>query len=240
MIFKAIFYGLAILTLMSGAPLHGANKELDSKAFLDIARTPSGGNHWVRLSGSVMNRRRGADTIKASLEFATLFTGKRTLAQVIIDKSQGYMIGQVYGAGNENTSITPMKADGYEKPLLGEYGLRPDDLTMSFIYWDFVRELKRDTVKMQDCRVFELQSEDKSELVRVFFSAEYFFPLKVQWLHTGKDEPHRNLEVSAYRKVNNIHVPSVLTLYGPGWRTRVDFEDIDTGEADNIPKNLFR
>ncbi len=237
--FKIFFCAMFALALLPGI-CRADKKELSAKEFLKIARYPSGGQYWVKLIGSVMNRRRGADTIEAPLKFVTLFTGKRTIAQIVINKSQGYQIGQVYGVGAEKTSIIPLKKGGYKVPLLGQYGLRPDDLTMSFIYWGFVREEERDTVKMQECRVIVLQSPDGKEYVKVFFSAKHYFPLKVQWFKKSAASAYRNLEVTAYREVDGIYVPSELKLYGPGWRTKVDFDNISVGKDGKIPKDLFQ
>ncbi len=237
---RIILCALFALAFLPGAFGAGDKKELSAEEFLKIARYPSGGQYWVKLIGSAMNLRRDADTIEAPLKFVTLFTGKRTIAQVIINNSQGYQIGQVYGVGAEKTSIIPLEKGGYKNPLLGQYGLRPDDLTMSFIYWKFIREEKRETVKMQECRVIVLQSEDEKEYVKVFFSAAHYFPLKVQWFKKDAAAAHRNLEVSAYRNVDGIYVPSELKLYGPGWRTKVDFADISVGKDGKIPKDLFQ
>lgn len=233
--------GIIGLTAFAGRSDAGV-KELDSAKFLQVVRRPPGRECWAKMNGTAWHRRRGQKMSEASLFLGILFTPQRTLAQIVIGGKQGYYVGQKYAPGCELTSIIPLRKGGYKQSLLADFGLRPEDLTMTFIFWDFVRELPRESIKGQECRVFLLRSPEKAkqELVRVFISARYFFPLKVEWVKGEASKAYRYLEVTSFRKENDFWLVSSMNLYGPGWRTRIKFSDTDAGFKDKLPKDLFK
>ncbi len=217
-------------------------EELSPERFLEIARRPPGRECWARMTGTAIHARSGSKAEEAKLELAIMFTPARTLAQMVINDSQGYLVGQKYGPGQDMTSIIPLDSEGYKDPILGKFGLRPEDLTMTFIFWQYVRELERDDIKGQECRVFLLQSPSKEmpETVRVYISAKYFFPLKVQWVGKEGDVPYRNMEITSFRKENDYWLVGSMILYGTGWKTKVSFDSAEAGEQKDLPDNFFR
>ena len=158
-----------------------ADTELSAKDFLYRVRHPAGRKRWAIMDGKVIHRRRGEDTVKAFLYLGILFNKDRTLAQVVINKKQGYMVGQAFIKGKDGTSIIPLNEATKEKPILGNFGLRPQDLTMTFLYWEFIKELAEESTKMINCRVLELKSPDGKETAKVWISKKYYFPIKVEW-----------------------------------------------------------
>ncbi len=218
-----------------------ADGELSVNDFLYCVRHPAGRKRWAIMNGKVIHRRRDKDTIKAVLYLGVLFNTDRTLAQVIINKKQGYMIGQAFIKGKEGTSIIPLNEATKEKPIIGNYGLRPQDLTMTFLYWEFKNELPEESTKMINCRVFELISPDGKETAKVWISKKYYFPVKVEWTKINEETPFRTLEVSSFARQDNYGVIKRLELYGPGWRTKINFTktEIGTPEKGTIPKDLF-
>jgi len=223
-----------------------ADEKLNSSEFLKMVRTPPGRESWAAMQGKAMHRRSGEKSIAAPIYFGVKFSPERTLAQVVVGGSEGYYVGQAYKASKDSTSIIPMQeiAEGATSKLAG-FGLRPEDLTMSFLYWGFVKELEADSVKSQDCRVFVLKDESSKELVKVHISSEYFFPLKVQWYADKyvEDTEKRTLEISSFEKKENFWLVSELSLFGTGWKTRVNFDDAKAGyskgENANVPQDLF-
>ncbi|MDD5727888.1 MAG: hypothetical protein PHV59_04905 [Victivallales bacterium] len=217
-------------------------RELSPADFLYRVRHPAGRKRWALMDGRIFHRRRGGDTVEAALYLGILFNKDRTLAQLLINASQGYMVGQDFSKGKDGTSVIPLNAATEKEPLLGNFGLRPEDLTMAFLYWEMIMELPADSVKMIACRVFQLRAPDGGETATVWISRKYYFPIKVQWTKTGKQEAFRSLEASSFETRNRYGVIKCLELYGPGWRTRIDFTKIEVGTPENnvIPKNLFR
>ncbi len=218
-----------------------ADKELSVNDFLYKVRHPAGRKRWAIMDGEVIHRRRGKETVNAFLYLGILFNHDRTLAQVVINKKQGYMVGQAFIKGKDGTSIIPMNKATKEKPVLGNFGLRPQDLTMTFLYWKFEKEFSEESCKMIDCRVLELKSPDNKETAKVWISKKYYFPIKVQWTRAKEEEPFRSLEVSSFKQQGSYGIIKRLELYGPGWRTKINFTktEIGTPEKGAVPKGLF-
>lgn len=217
-----------------------AGKNLSAEEFLQAVRRPSGRECWAKMEGTATNKRTGMEEpVEAKIHLGILFTPERTVAKLTVNGTESYDVGQSY-APPYATSVD-MKLDPESgKPILGDLGLRPQDLTMTFIYWDCKEELGRDSVKGQPCRVFMLESPDKSETARVHISAEYLFPLKVEWFKTGGKSPDRTLETVSFKRERDFWLLSSLKLYGPGWMTKVEFEDASAGfSKDGVPADLF-
>lgn len=218
-----------------------AAAKVSSEEFLYRVRHPAGRKRWAIMDGEVIHRRRGKDTVKAVLYLSFLFNTDRTLAQVVINKKQGYMLGQAFVRGRDGSTIIPINKATKEKPVLGNFGLRPQDLTMTFLYWKFVKEFPEESTKMFNCRVFKLKSFDGKETAKVWISKKYYFPLKVQWTRIPDKAPFRNLEVNSFKRLGKYYAVKRLELYGPGWRTKINFTktEIGTPKQGVVPKNLF-
>lgn len=235
-----------VIALIGGLMLLGAEQKIaaqqkDSEHFLDTARQPPGRECWARMSGTATHLRTGGKPEEAKLTLAILFTPARTLAQMMINDKQGYLVGQKYGSGADMTSVIPLDKEGYKEPILAKFGLRPEDLTMSFIFWRYVRELPPEEVKGQECRVFVLKSPDaEPEFVQVHISAKYFFPLKVRWSKKDGEDAYRFMEITSFRKESDYWMVGSLSIYGPGWKTRINFDNAQAGEQKDLPKDFFR
>jgi hypothetical protein len=184
--------------------------------------------------------------VKYPIYLGIRFTPERTLAQVVANNNEFYLIGQAYSDKPESTSIIVNRPDK-EKSVLADCGIRPEDLTLSFLYWPLQKELKNDSIKGYPCRVFQLLSPDKKESANVYISSQYFFPLKVEWFKNsnGKEPsvPSRTLEVKSFKKDpnENFWIVDTLEIYGPGFRTKIDFPESSAGYSKNgVPPELFQ
>ena len=236
--FKLLFSAICLYGFCLAA--YTAEK-LSVDDFLYKVRHPAGRKRWAIMDGKVIHRRRDKKTVNANLYVSILFNRDRTLAQVVINKKQGYMVGQAFVKGKDGTSIIPMNKATKEKPILGNFGLRPQDLTMTFLYWGFIKEFPEESTKMIDCRVLELISPDGKEKAKVWISKKYYFPIKVEWTKSKEEEAFRSLEVSSFKQQGKYGIIKRLELYGPGWRTRINFTktEIGTPEKGAVPKGLF-
>jgi hypothetical protein len=217
--------------------------DMSSKAFLAKTRTPPGRECWASMSGTVEHRRRGEDTQKTSLYIGIRFTAVNTLAQVLIGGHENYRVIQNYTGESSATVVADAPTSG--SSLLADFGLRAEDLTMTFLFWNFLEEKPPEKALGQSCRVFLLESPDHGETVRVFISEEYYFPLKVEWhrrVESGfESKPYRTLEAESFRRENDFWMVSSLSLYGPGWRTQIRFDECRGGyPEDATPEPLFR
>ncbi len=230
---------LLIFTTNSFADNHGS---LSAKQFLHKVRMrESGMNSWAMLSGKAVNKRRNQPMLSTPISLSLRFTPTRTLARVLLDNKEGYIVGRPYA--DTPTTVIPFGTDkkAGKDDSLGYYGLRAEDLTMAFLYWKLDKELPGGaTVQGLNCRVFDLDSPHKDELAKVFISTEYLFPVKMESIKTGQTKPYRVLEIGSLQKVNEFWFPSNFELYGPGWRTKVNFTSFKAGYTkDGVPKNLF-
>lgn len=206
--------------------------------FLARVRNPPGRDSWASMKGSAQHRRDNARTVKAAIEMGIFFTPVRTLAQIRFNGNEIYTIGQSYGKDSA-TSVETRIPDGI-KPQIGVYGITPEDLAMSFLYWEFLEEHAPETVRGQPCRVFTLVSKDKSERVKVKISCEYFFPLQGEWFRKNEKEPFRKLEAAAFKKDNDYWFVSKLILSGKDWVTTIRFPEVAAGQfRGKLPAGLF-
>ena len=96
----------AFATLALGFMLSAA--ELPLSKFMERARNPNSGSTFAALSGQIQHRRAGGKVENASLYFAVIIQPERSTGQIIIDGSEGYLIGQTRLSGDSETTVTPM------------------------------------------------------------------------------------------------------------------------------------
>lgn len=221
------------------APFNGDGASAED--FLRVMRQPRAQQSWGKMSGIAEHLRRGKAKVTMPIDLNVMFASDRILSQIIIDHRQGYLVGQTFTGKDSGTSVIPIhQADG-KNELLGEIGLRPEDLAMSFIYWDLVRELPRESISMRPCRIFLLKKDQ--ELVKLSADTDYLFPLRVEWYkdqYSDDAVPYRTLEASKFKEVNKLWMITRLSVSGPGWRTRIDFDKTTAGSSsDGVPADLF-
>ncbi|MBO4649238.1 MAG: hypothetical protein J5806_13885 [Lentisphaeria bacterium] len=234
---------LLMLTFCFMLPLSAEDQVLDSKTmtpeqFLSRVRNPPGRDSWALMKGSAQHRRDNARPVKAELEMGIFFTPVRTLAQIRFNGTEIYTIGQSYGKDG-STHVEKRIPSGVQ-PQIEIYGITPEDLAMSFLYWDFRQEHPQESIRGQDCRVFTLVSKNGAESVKVAISCEYFFPLRAEWFRNQEKEPVRKLEAAAFKKNNDYWFVSKLILSGKNWATTIRFPEADAGPfKDKLPSGLF-
>ena len=217
--------------------------ELAPEEFLAVSRKMPGRRSWALLEGEVVHRREGARTIKAPLRLGLLFTPEQNIAQLDFNNGEIYNIGQVLG--KNPTTVLKKKIGEGKKELLPLYGLEPQDLTMSFLYWDFLREEKGESVKGQACRRFILKEKgEKGNFLRVLISSEYFFPVSAEFFSSDpekKTDPYKTLEITSFVRKEKFWYPGKLRLAGGNWKSLVTFDRLEADEdMKTLPKDLFR
>jgi len=230
------------VTVPSFAEDENPGEKLEATEFLKIARRPPLEESWAKMNGEISHKRANTDTVKYPLYLGIRFTPERTLAQVVANKNEFYLIGQAYSDKPESTSIIVDRPEK-DKSVLADCGIRPEDLALSFMFWPLQSELKPGEIKGYPCRIFQLLSPDKKESATVYISVQYFFPLKVEWSkdNSGKKEIIRTLEVKSFKKEENFWLVNTLDISGPGWRTKVDFSETIAGFSKNgVPPDLFQ
>ena len=138
---------------------------LSSQAFLNEIRKPLRIDAWGEFTGGIVTKgAKGKHSGK--LRVRITFTKDAMFTQIVLNDVNVYSLEQKHSGENANAT---MKLDLPEKetaPGLFDFGVRPEDMSFSFIYWDFIEELPRENKRMSECRVFRLASPDKDGTVR--------------------------------------------------------------------------
>lgn len=202
--------------------------------FVTALRSAGTGETWGRLSGTIAHRRRGSRPVEAPLSFRTLFTAKAVVGQLVFREKELYQLTQ--------SRVAPFSSsvENNGKTTLQDVGVLPSDLVMNFIYWDFKGEEKPEKIRMQDCRVLLFESPKTKERVKVYASAAYIFPIRVEWLDKKTGKPFRTLDVNGLEKVKELWVVSEVVVSGPGWKSIIKFSKLEAGQnRDGVPADLF-
>ena len=237
-VFALVFSLLTGPVLFAGPAENLPPEKWTAQDFLARVRNPPGRDSWASMKGSAQHSRDNARPVKAEIRMGIFFTPVRTLAQIQFNGNEIYTIGQSYGKDG-STSVEKRIPDGVT-PQLPVYGITPEDLAMSFLYWDFKEEHPHETLRGQECRVFTLASKGRTEFVKVTISCEYFFPLRAEWFDGKDPEPVRRLEAAAFKKENDYWFVSKLNLSGKNWSTTIRFPEVSAGQfKDKLPQGLF-
>jgi len=238
-IFLCWFHILIISTLLSPGLI--GEEFPSSLKFLDLVRRNHPVDTWSIMEGEVSHKRKGSSVITAPIKLSVRFTDTRGLTKITIGKGkteESYTVGQPYN-GDAPSIITSANSQN-NTPELANYGLKPEDLTMAFLYWKFEKELDKTTLKGMDCRVFLLPDPTTKEQVKVYISSDYYYPMKAEWFKTKEREPYRTYYINSFKKVGKLWAPNSFDLCGPGWRTNVEFDKVNLGFVkEGLPKGLF-
>ena len=224
--------------LFSAFAAVGGETDLAPAAFLERARRPNQVDTWAMLSGRLQHRREGGKAESMSIYFGIIIQKDRSTGQLVFDGREGYLLGQA--RDRKGASVIPMQKS---TTLIDHTGVRASDLTLDFLYYDLVREDREEKLGgYVACRVMVLSSPDKAEQVRVFLSKTYYFPLRAEFFRAGEKEPWRILETGGFTRRNDLYYVRRLLIEGPGWRTRIDFNEAELGlyKPETAPKNLIR
>lgn len=226
---------LLLFLLCAGTCLHADDyKNIPVDKFVAALRSAGTGETWGRLTGTVAHRRRGKRPVEAPISFRTLFTAKAVVGQLVFREKELYQLTQ--------SRIAPYSSsvETSGKTTLHDVGILPSDLVMNFIYWDFKGEDKPENIRMQDCRVLLFESPKTKDKVKVYASAAYIFPIRVEWLDLKTGKPFRTLDVNGLEKVNDLWVVSEVSVSGPGWKSIMKFKKLEAGQnKDGVPADLF-
>lgn len=226
------------------------------ESFLKSVRQPQLTEAWSLMSGKAEHYR--AEIVKndeviqeeqamtAPIRLGMRFQTDSINAQLVFNNTEIYAVGQQLTDGQAGTTVTRLSPVEDKDVLLPEFGLRPSDLTLSFVHWDFVKEEASERVSGLSCRVMILQNPASDEQVRLWLAERYRFPVKVQWLL--KDKVQREARFSDFKEINGdlvmikqFRIENKSGAFNENWQTRITFEEI---EADRDlrqapPANLF-
>ncbi len=239
---KLFFLSFFLILCCSAESAERVNmRTIPAEDFLKIVRRATSQETWSKMAGKVQHRRTGASVLTSEIRLGVRFTPVRVIGQLVLDGKEFYNLGQTFSDPPRSTRSFSGRALEPEKALLPVYGLSPDDLLLGFLYQDFIREEPDTKVSIYHTRVLRMRNSKTNEIARVYISTDYAFPLKVEWFRKETDkEPYRTLEIVSIKEKDDFVLISKLRLDGDGWRTRIDFSELDAGYAEkSIPADLF-
>ena len=222
---------ISLLLLLSViCPLFAVDYDkLSMHDFLKMARRSNPTATYAKLNGTLQHQRKGAKLLTVPLYFGIILRPERTAGQIVINKSEGYLLGQSKQAAL--TTVTPMKKN--QGNLLGYCGVRASDLTMSFLFCKPEKELEPELLSVVPCRVLLLDNPADKEKIKVWISRQHCFPMLAEFTRYGETKPYRTLEADGFTKKNELYYVRKIRLEGPGWRTRIEF-NAGSAEVDKL------
>ena len=223
--------GICLLAQNEDVNVESASAEsmstLPSQAFLKEIRKPLRIDAWGEFTGSIVNK--GAKGKRSgNLRVRITFTKDAMFTQIVLNDVNVYSLEQKHSGENSNATVKLDLPAKETAPGLFDFGMRPEDMSFSFIYWDFVEELPREKKRMSECRVFRLASPDKDGTVLVWFHASHGFPLEARWFKNDAKEHWCKLELKgAKRHANGLWFVKEMRLEGKDWKTQVSFDHVE-------------
>jgi outer membrane lipoprotein-sorting protein len=236
---------LLLLTLSLSLFVSANEKEESTQALLKRARNPEVVASFAKLDGQLQHRRKGQDVQSYNFYFGVIIQKDRATGQIVINDKESYIMSQNRSSATSSVIAQQKKSTN----LLNYTGVRASDLTLSFLFYDFVKEVGSERIgAIIDCQVVLLQAKDKSEQVKVWLSKEYAFPMKAEFYKKAKDNtfektPFRTLEPGGFTAKEKLYYCRRFIISGPGWKTRIEFDPakVDVGLFDSAkPVNVIR
>lgn len=214
-------------------------EKLTGAEFLALTRQPFLTSAWGRFKGYVQYKN-DKKTVKADLTLSVMMHPDYLRAQFILEGKDVYTVTQAYADGGmSNVQITsPEKVEAIP---LEDLGITVSDITFSFLYWDYIEELKPDTIRGQRCRVLRVRNPQTVETAKIWLSAKYAGPLRVEF-YNRQGTSERTLEFTDFKREGDLYYVKTAQLRGKDWKTRVKFKEADLAESANRPPpdDLFR
>ena len=216
--------------------------EQDIRHFLQLARKPPVLDSWAKLNGTVRHKGNGKSIKNIPIEIRAHLTPDTIMAQIIFNQQAHYLSKQRFSGGDDGSEVILQREaeEGYVS--ISDVGLRPDDITLSFLFWNFEREYPQGRVRGQNCRVVKLKSPKGNDSVKVWLSMKYYFPLKVEWSRSDDRFIYRTLEFTGFEKIKDAWIIKELKIRGGEWKTIIKLKDniVESITLENpMPDDLF-
>ena len=211
--------------------LNAQQADLSPEEFLTEIRRPLSQDVWAEITGRISHAAAGKAQIAGDLRVRVTFSSAALHAQLVLNEQNVYGFEQKHLPG-QPVSTNLSKPENEIAPGLFDFGLEPEDLTFSFLYWSFLEELPRQKNRTRDCRVMKLAHPDGKGLVQVWFDAELGFPLEAWWFKKDENSPWRKLLMKGAKKHDNgLWFVREMRLDGNNWKTRVIFDFASLNEV---------
>ncbi len=219
-------------------------KLMKSEDFLEQCRKQLLGYSWVKLSGTINHvNKDGERTRPMTLKCAAQLIPNKITFKATINKEQSFKVEHLFGQKHDTKILeNSLKAEnGFDK-----IGIKPTDLSLAFMYWDYIKEYEPKSVGVlgTKCRVLLLANPDGKELVKVWLSEQYLGPLQVHWLAGIKENDERNplqiLKFEDFAEKNKVWVPLESKISNGKGELQIKFKEVDAAFSQTVPEDLYK
>ena len=216
--------------------------KMESEDFLELCQKQLLGNCWVKMSGKMNVRSSTGKRLKPiPLKFAAQLIPNKIVFKTTVNNNQSFKIESIFG-DKHDTKVLEDKLgddDGFSK-----VGIKPEDLSLSFMYWDYIKEYERDSIGVLRiaCRVILLGNPDGSEFAKVWLSEKHLGPLRVEWYDPQSlknEKPIQVLTFEDFAEKNKVWVPLEVKITNVKGDLQIKFSDVDADFSTNIPVDLY-
>ena len=210
--------------------------ETTKEEFISKARHNLLLHSWLEISGKLFFRPIDEDVIKKEITIKAQMHFEELTFQVNIDKKEKIRLYQKFG----NIYHYKELLNNLEKQnSFVQMGLNITDISLSFMYWDLVKELEDKRIGLLKCRVFLMRNPDDVNFARVYISEKYFAPLRVEWLINLQKEPYKQLQFKSFSEENDIWAPREIQLSNKKGRISIKSDNFNAGKGD-APQTFFQ
>jgi hypothetical protein len=229
-------YLLVLLFSISSFAQEDRSK-MTTESFIELAREALIGESWMKMKGNINTRPKKGKRARYPFTLAALM---RKESLVVKTKLKEDVVKVAYSFGEVHET---KELESKSKELYNLLQLRPGDFSLSFMYWDLMKEYDVDHLGLAriKCRVFLLADPDNDEYAKVWISEKYLGPVKVMW-KTGSlnfDKPDRLLQFEGFTKKNNRSMPKEAYLKNTFGEMQIKFNEHDGDYGVKFPEDLF-
>ena len=213
---------------------------MSDEDFIAVSRKALVSTSWIKMSGNLNTRPKTGKRARYPLTIAAELRPQKLVFKTTIDKTQSVKVQHTYGDEHDTKVLeTTVKEGGLYKELM----IKPQDLSLSFMYWDMIKEYKAESLGITriKCRVFLMANPDSAEYAKVWISEKYLGPVKVMWCR-GKidfDKPQQILEFEGFTEKNKVWMPTDIYIKNGFGDMQIKLTEHDGAFSLISPSDLF-
>lgn len=234
-----------LLSIFAAQAFAQDTKELDSEDFLEKCRQQLLGNCWIKLDGVLMHSDPdGKRSRPVKIKCAAQLIPNKITFKATLNGAESFKAEHLFGQKHDTKVLenTLKDSNGFDK-----VGIKPADLSLAFMYWDYIKEYEKDRLGVLDaykCRVFLLANPDGKNFVKVWLSEQQHGPLQVQWLKGIKKEDQENpqqvLVFKDFAEKNKVWVPLESKIKNSKGELQIRFNEVDAAFSTKEPADLYK
>jgi hypothetical protein len=213
---------------------------MSDEKFIDASRKALISTSWIKMSGNLNTRPKQGKRARYPLTIAAEIRPQKLVFKTTINKTQSVKVQHTYGDEHETKVLeTTVKEGGLYQKLM----IKPQDLSLSFMYWDMIKEYKSESLGITriKCRVFLMANPDSTEYAKVWISEKYLGPVKVMWCREkiDFDKPQQILEFEGFTEKNKVWMPTDIYIKNGFGEMQIKLKEHDAAFSLTSPSDLF-